>query len=119
MKVIFLIMAVIIILSGCNAGKVETLPLSKPSFMYSNVEGKYYVAAFGTTAKQFLEFQQVFDQNIEKITGYYETGTPSDEELQMFNIKDLPEYIVFDTEKELFRTDNLDKLNQFLMKKHN
>lgn len=95
-------MAVIIILSGCNAGKVETLPLSKPSFMYSNVEGKYYIAAFGTTDEQNLEFQQVFDQNIEKITAYYQTGTPSDEELQMFNIKDLPEYIVFLQKKNYF-----------------
>lgn len=32
----------------------------------------------------------------------------------MLNIDDVPKYIVFDTEKELYRTDNLNELNQFL-----
>lgn len=85
--------------------------------MYSDVKGKYYISVFGTTDEQYLEFQQVFDKNIEKISVYYQTGTPSDEELQMFNINDLPKYIVFDTDKELFRTDDLYELNQFLIKK--
>lgn len=105
---------VIIILSGCNADNNKTYHSPIPSSFFSDVEGKYYVTAIGTTDEQNLEFQEVFDQNIRILSGYYQTGSPDDKDLQMLNIDDVPKYIVFDTEKELYRTDNLNELNQFL-----
>ncbi|MCV4230539.1 hypothetical protein OHJ21_05095 [Virgibacillus sp. LDC1] len=115
MKLIQLLsIVVIIILSGCNADNNKTYHSSIPSSFFSDVEGKYYITAIGTTDEQNLEFQEVFDQNIRILSGYYQTGNPDDKELQMLNIDDVPKYIVFDTEKELYRTDNLNELNQFL-----
>jgi hypothetical protein len=104
----------IIILSGCDESNNKTLHSSIPTFMYSEVEGKFYITALGTTDEQNLEFQKVFDQNIEILTGYYQNGSPNDNEIQKLNITDLPMYFVFDTEKELFRTDNLNDLNRYL-----
>lgn len=117
MKIIQIICIIgIMILSGCDTLKNETIPSSITSSMYSNEEGKYYLAALGTTEEQNLEFQQVFDQNIKILTGYYQNGTPSNMEMKMFEIEDIPKYIVFDTEKEIYRTDYLNELNQFLIK---
>jgi hypothetical protein len=104
----------IIILSGCVAGNNKILHSSNPTYMYSEVEGKFYITAIGTTDDQNLEFQKVFDQNIENLSGYYQNGSPNENELQKLNITDLPMYFVFDTEKELFRTDNLNELNRYL-----
>ncbi|WP_211748684.1 hypothetical protein [Paenibacillus sp. Marseille-Q4541] len=115
MKIIQLICIIgIMLLSGCDTLKKETVPSSTPSTMYSDVEGKYYITALGTTDKQNLEFQQVIDQNIKIIAGYYQTNTPSDAEMKMYEIKNLPKYIVFDTEKEIYETDNLNELNHLL-----
>ncbi|MGM1045849.1 MAG: hypothetical protein ACQEXX_06860 [Bacillota bacterium] len=117
MKIIQMICLIgIMILSGCETIKNETTPSAIPLSMYSDEEGKYYITALGTTDKQNLKFQQVVDQNIKIITGYYQNGTPSNTEMKMFEIGDLPNYIVFDTEKELYRTDALNELNQFLSK---
>ncbi|MGM1048138.1 MAG: hypothetical protein ACQEXX_18625 [Bacillota bacterium] len=116
MKIIQIICLIgIMILSGCDTLKNETISSSIQSSMHSDEEGKYYITVLGTTEKQNLEFQHVIDQNIKIITGYYQNGTPSNTEMEMFEIKDLPKYIVFDTEKELYRTDILSELNQFLI----
>lgn len=114
-KFYLLCLLLIIVLSGCKSGNE---PIPSPSLnlssMYSTEEGKYYLVALGTNEEQESEFQQVFDQNIEKISGYYQNGTPNDVELKTLNIEELPVYIIFDTEKEIFRTDNLIELNQYL-----
>lgn len=104
----------IIILSGCDAENNKILQTSNPSYLYSDVEGKFYIAAIGTTDEQNLEFQKVFDKNIEILSGFYQNGSPTDKELQLLNIGDVPKYIVFDKEKELLRVDNLNELNQYL-----
>ncbi|MCM3625760.1 hypothetical protein M3194_00100 [Paenibacillus glycanilyticus] len=104
-----------IVLSGCETSiKPTPTPSFNLSYMHSKEEGKYYLVALGTNEEQDLELQQVFDQNKERISGYYQNGTPNDVELRTLNIHEFPVYIIFDTEKEIFRTDNLVELNQYL-----
>ncbi|WP_152394291.1 hypothetical protein [Paenibacillus guangzhouensis] len=112
-KIYLLCLLSIIVLSGCKASN-EPSPSLNLSSMHSVEEGKYYLAVLGTNEEQESEFQQVFDKNIKNISGYYQNGTPNDVELQTLNIHELPTYIIFDTEKEIFRTDNLNELNQYL-----
>ncbi|MEF2965872.1 hypothetical protein V3851_08530 [Paenibacillus sp. M1] len=117
MKIIQIICIVgLMILSGCDTLKSEAIPSSIPSSMYSDEDGKYYIVALGTTDIENLEFQQVFDQNIKIITGYYQNGTPSNMEMKSLEIEELPEYIVFDVDKAIYRTDSINELNQFLIK---
>ncbi|GLX67583.1 hypothetical protein [Paenibacillus glycanilyticus] len=117
MKSYYLLSLILImILSGCKSSN-EPKPSPSPvnlSSMYSTEEGKYYLVALGTNEEQELEFQQVFDENIEKIAGSYLNGSPNEVELQKLNIHEMPVYIVIGTEKEIFRTDHLSELNQFL-----
>ncbi|WP_201008377.1 hypothetical protein [Paenibacillus glycanilyticus] len=91
MRYYLLCVLLMIVLSGCESSNKPTPP---PSFnlssMHSKEEGKYYLVALGTNEEQDLEFQQVFEQNIEKVSGYYQNGTPNDVELQTINIHELP-----------------------------
>lgn len=86
---------------------------------FLNNEGKYYITVLGATEELKREFEQVFQRNINVIDGYYENGNPSNRELQALKVESLPTYFVFDTEKEVFRTDDIFKLSKFLMERTN
>lgn len=103
------------LLSGCKADG-EDLPYLT-SFMQSGVEGKYYITILGATDEQAREFQLVFNQNIEIITGYYENGEPTERELRALKVASLPTYIIFNRDSEVFRTDHIIDLKKFLSEK--
>ncbi|MDQ0873882.1 hypothetical protein QFZ77_002541 [Paenibacillus sp. V4I3] len=101
---------------GCKADTEETFSFSS---ILSNNEGKYYITVLGATEELKREFEQVFQRNINVIDGYYENGNPSNRELQALKVESLPTYFVFDTEKEVFITDDIFKLSKFLMERTN
>lgn len=111
--VIIAVLIVIVLMSGCDEADQEVPPYI-PKFMYSDVEGKYYITLLGGAEQSSMEFQRIFDQNVEIITGYYENRTPSDKELKRLQIERLPVYLIFDTEKEVLRTGDLNELALFL-----
>jgi hypothetical protein len=116
MRFLSLLALVIVVLSGCDEAVQDTYSYI-PAFMYANVEGKYYIASLGATEQFDIEFQRLFDDNMDVITGYYENKTPEDKELNRLQIKSLPVYLIFDTKQEVLRTDSLIEVTQFLSKK--
>ncbi|MBD3922956.1 hypothetical protein H8B09_29885 [Paenibacillus sp. PR3] len=118
MKFMYLLcLAAIITLSGCNHANNETQPLYKPTSMLSTEKGKYYITAVGMTTDQEFEFQQLFDRYMQIIAGYYANSTPNEEELQRLHIEGFPVYIVFDTDQEVYRTDQMIELERYLENK--
>jgi hypothetical protein len=104
------------LLSGCKANTEETFSFSS---MLSKNEGKYYITVLGATEELKREFELVFQRNINVIAGYYENGNPSNRELRALKVESLPTYFVFDTDKEVFRTDDIFNLSKFLVEKTN
>lgn len=115
MKFMYLVcLAAALTLMGCNSANNEAQPSNKPISILSIDEGKYYITAIGMTNDQDFKFQQLFDQYIPIISGYYTNSSSNEEELQRLRIQDFPVYIVTDTVQEVFRTNEMVELDKYL-----
>jgi len=105
-----LLVAFIIGIAGCSGiGKQDLI-----SPMLSNKEGIYYLAIFGASEQDASEFEAAYDNNSAKLTGYIAEEEPGEQLKRELNIVSKPTYIVFDTESEVFRTNDLTTLKEFL-----
>lgn len=105
-----LLSAFIIGIAGCSGiGKQDLI-----SHMLSSQEGSYYLAIFGASEQDLSEFQAAYQNNSVKITGYIAEEEPGEQLKRELNIVRKPTYIVFDTESEVFRTNDLTTLKEFL-----
>lgn len=110
-RILFLFILIIGV-TGCSALEKKEII----SFMLSDDEDRYYITILGAPQKVQEAFEvEVYQPNINKVLGYYSNGNPSKEEMKALNIGREPTFIVFDTKTEVFRTNNLQQLNQFLL----
>lgn len=102
----------IAVVSGCSGvDKAERI-----SSMLSDEEGKYYITILGDSQEIEKEFEEVvFQSNINSVAGYYINENPSDAEIRDLEIKDKPIFIVFGTENEVYRTNDINDLNNYLL----
>jgi len=101
--------------TGCSAFRNKEIISS----MLSDDEDRYYITILGAPQQVQEEFEvDVYQPNLNKVSGYYSNGNPSEEEMKVLNIGREPTFIVFDTKSEVFRTNNLQHLNQFLLDKN-
>jgi len=84
--------------------------------MLSDDEDRYYITILGAPQQVQEEFEvEVYQPNLNKVSGYYSNRNPSEEEMKVLNIGKEATFMVFDTKSEVFRTNNLQQLNQFLL----
>lgn len=83
------------------------------SSVLSKDKGKYYLVALGISENTQTQFMSLCGQII---SGCYANPNPSKKEIRDFNVHETPIYMVFDTKKEIFHTNDLFKLKTFLTK---
>jgi len=107
----------LLIFAGCSNGINKEQRISS---MLSEEEGKYYITILGASQNIETKFEsEIFQKNINRISGYYANENPSDAEIRDLEIKEKPIFIVFDTENELYRTNDINDLNDYLLKSSN
>lgn len=82
--------------------------------MLSSEEGRYSLAIFGAPEQDASEFESAYQNNSVKIARVTSEEEPGDQLKKELNIVGKTTYIVFDTESEVFRTNNLTTLKDFL-----
>lgn len=84
--------------------------------MLSDEKGEYYIVILGASKEIEKKFEtEIFQNHMKKISGYYINGNPSDKELKDLAVNEKPLFIVFDTESEVYRTNNILDLNDYLL----
>ncbi|MBD0384113.1 hypothetical protein [Paenibacillus sedimenti] len=106
---------VMLVFAGCSNGVSKEQRISS---MLSDEEGKYYITILGASQNIEKKFEsEIFQNNINKISGYYLNENPNDAEIRDLEVKETPIFIVFDKENEVYRTNNINDLNDYLVKK--
>ncbi|MFJ8064600.1 hypothetical protein ACIQYS_08210 [Psychrobacillus sp. NPDC096426] len=110
-RLLFLIVFLIGI-TGCSS-KEEII-----SSMLSDDEDRYYITILGVSQEIEKEIMDtVIQTNINKVAGYYINENPSKKEISALEIDKISIFIVFDTESEVFRTNDRNKLNEYLIER--
>jgi hypothetical protein len=85
------------------------------STMLSDQEGKYYITVLGASTQLRSDFEREIVQSyIDKIAGFYTNQNPSEIEIRQLDVVEKPIFIVFDTQSEVFKTNNIIELNEYL-----
>jgi hypothetical protein len=78
-----------------------------------------FIVVLGDSEKIKEQLDALLGHYINIVKGYSENPEPSKRELRDYEVKTLPVFIVFDTKKEIFRTNEIAKLRTFLAKLEN
>jgi hypothetical protein len=108
---LLLLLILLIVLSSCSNKEKDEIITS----MLSDTENKFYLTALGASPEIT---NLLVDENRNVVVGYYSNEHPSEAEIKALEIKKLPIFIVFDTKKEVFRTNDVIELNEYLIDKN-
>jgi hypothetical protein len=78
-----------------------------------------FIVVLGDSEKIKEQLDALLGHYINIVKGYSENPEPSKRELRDYEVKTLQVFIVFDTKKEIFRTNEIAKLRTFLAKLEN
>lgn len=114
-KISYLVIFLVILLIGCSSTESNVEKEEIISSMLADENGEYYITILGASQDTEQEFDAgIYQDHMRIISGYYSNANPTEREIRALEIKEKPVFIVFDTESEVFRTNDINDLNVFL-----